>query len=48
MIIRSEMLNDLAGIRDVIEKAFDRQAEANLIDALRYRQSRSRSGTYCF
>lgn len=37
MIIRSEMPNDIAAIRDVVEKAFDRQTEANLVEALRDR-----------
>jgi putative acetyltransferase len=37
MIIRHERVNDIAAIRDVLEQAFDRQAEANLVDALRDR-----------
>lgn len=37
MIIRSEMPSDIAAIRYVLERAFDRQAEANLVEALRDR-----------
>jgi putative acetyltransferase len=37
MLIRPEMPHDIAAIRDVIKKAFDRPTEANLVDILRDR-----------